>query len=157
MTTSLVFRFLLFLGLNFAALGIGGYFTGSGVPSEWYQSLAKAPWTPPGWVFGAAWTTIMIAFSVYMAWLMGRSPEVRVLWLFYGFQWILNVTWNPTFFYFHATSLALVLIFSLTCLLIWGFFRWWPHMGFRSLTLAPYIIWLLIATSLNAYVVWNNP
>lgn len=44
----------LFLLLNFAGLAIGGLFTGNAVSSEWYQNLAKAPWTPPGWVFGAA-------------------------------------------------------------------------------------------------------
>lgn len=40
-------RIILFLVLNFAALAIGGLFTGDGVPSEWYQNLNKAPWTPP--------------------------------------------------------------------------------------------------------------
>jgi tryptophan-rich sensory protein len=54
---------LLFFILNFAALAVGGLFTGSGVSSEWYQNLDKAPWTPPGWVFGAAWPFIMICFG----------------------------------------------------------------------------------------------
>lgn len=157
MSTSFLFRIVLFLVLNFAALGIGGYFTGSGVPSVWYQSLAKAPWTPPGWVFGAAWSTIMVAFAFYMAWLYSRLPEVGILWLFYALQWVLNVSWNPTFFYMQATSSALVLISALTILLILGFVRWWPILGVRSLALAPYIAWLVIATSLNAYIVWNNP
>ncbi|MEM6378823.1 MAG: TspO/MBR family protein, partial [Bacteroidota bacterium] len=53
-------RVIIFLILNFVALGIGGFFTGPGTSSEWYNNLNQAPWTPPGWVFGAAWTTIMI-------------------------------------------------------------------------------------------------
>ena len=60
-------RAAIFLVINFAALGLGGLFTRSGVPSEWYQDLDKAPWAPPGWVFGAAWTLIMLCFSVYRA------------------------------------------------------------------------------------------
>ncbi|NBN98947.1 MAG: hypothetical protein EBV19_06865 [Flavobacteriia bacterium] len=44
---------LLFLFLNFGALAIGGSFTADGVASDWNQNLNKAPWTPPGWVFGA--------------------------------------------------------------------------------------------------------
>ena len=63
----MILRIFLFLIINFGGLFIGGLFTGEGVPSDWYQNLNKAPWTPPGWVFGAAWTTIMICFSVYMA------------------------------------------------------------------------------------------
>ena len=56
--------------LNFGALAIGSYFTASGASSDWYQNLNKAPWTPAGWVFGAAWTSIMICYSVYMAYLI---------------------------------------------------------------------------------------
>ncbi|MBT6953110.1 MAG: tryptophan-rich sensory protein [Flavobacteriaceae bacterium] len=81
---------VLFLVLNFAALAIGGFFTGDGVTSEWYQNLNKAPWTPPGWVFGAAWTSIMILFALYMAFLI--KPENRkTIILIYSVQWILNV------------------------------------------------------------------
>ena len=50
----MVYRIIIFLVLNFGALGIGGLFTGKGVPSEWYNELNKAPWSPPGWVFGFA-------------------------------------------------------------------------------------------------------
>lgn len=57
---------LAFLSLNFLALGLGGLFTADGVSSEWYQTLNKAPWTPPGWVFGAAWTFLMCCFTVFM-------------------------------------------------------------------------------------------
>ena len=82
-------RAILFLILNFAALAIGGLFTGDGVPSEWYQELNKAPWTPPGWAFGAAWTLIMICFSFYMALLTkGIKREIVIL---FALQWILNI------------------------------------------------------------------
>lgn len=92
---------LVFLILNFAALAVGGLFTGSGVSSEWYQNLDKAPWTPPGWVFGAAWTFIMICFAFYMGklWTNGAKHKSLVVRL-YGVQWLLNVAWNPVFFLF---------------------------------------------------------
>ena len=66
-----------FLALNFGGLAIGARFTGPGVNSEWYQTLARAPWTPDGWVFGAAWTLIMVTFSIYMArlWSLTESSE----------------------------------------------------------------------------------
>ena len=80
----------LFLLLNFGALAIGSYLMNNGPQSNWYLSLNKAPWTPPGWVFGVAWTTIMICFSVYLANLIGlkNSP---VFWMLFAVQLILNV------------------------------------------------------------------
>jgi translocator protein len=61
------FRILIFLILNFSALIAGVSLYGEGGNSEWYNNLTKAPWEPPGWVFGAAWTIIMICFAFYMS------------------------------------------------------------------------------------------
>jgi len=71
----MILRLIIFLVLNLGALALGGLFTNKGVPSDWYIGLIKAPWTPPGWVFGVAWTTIMICFAVYMAYLWPSSTD----------------------------------------------------------------------------------
>ena len=63
----MVLRIIIFLLINFTGLFLGGLFTQEGVPSDWYQNLNKAPWTPPGWLFGFAWTTIMICFSIFLS------------------------------------------------------------------------------------------
>ena len=62
----MVLRIIIFLFINFTGLFLGGLFTQEGVPSDWYQNLNKAPWTPPDWLFGFAWTTIMICFSIFL-------------------------------------------------------------------------------------------
>jgi benzodiazapine receptor len=147
----MIWRVLLFLLLNFAALGIGGFFTGSGVPSEWYVQLNKAPWTPPGWVFGAAWTTIMVCFSVYMAVLYPRVDSVKYLIGIYAVQWALNVAWNPIFFSLHQVGLAMIVITALCLLLMFMFWHFKSAAGWWSALLLPYIVWLIIATSLNGY------
>jgi tryptophan-rich sensory protein len=152
----MIFRLILFLALNFAALAIGGIFTSNGIPSDWHLGLAKAPWTPPGWVFGAAWTTIMIFFGLYLAYLW---PTVENNYLFIGLyviQWILNVGWNPTFFYFHQVFVGLVVISSLTLLVGFFLFYYWPELKLKSALILPYFIWLLIATSLNGYILFKN-
>lgn len=84
----MTYRLILFLILNFGALALGGLFTNNGVNSEWYTNLNKAPWTPPGWVFGFAWTTIMICFSIYMAkayTIVGDKNSLIALLLYNGF------------------------------------------------------------------------
>ncbi len=149
-------RIVLFLLLNFGALAIGGLFTGKGVPSDWYASLNKAPWTPPGWVFGFAWTTIMICFSVYLAYLWPIVENKTLLIALYVFQWILNVSWNPVFFYLHKTLPALFIIILLTTVVAYFLFYYWPVQKAKSALMLPYLIWLIIATSLNGYVYFKN-
>jgi len=149
-------RILLFGLLNFTALALGGFFTGSGVNSVWYTSMEQAPWTPPGWVFGAAWTLIMICFSVYMAILWGRSSSKPNLIALYGLQLVLNIAWNPVFFYFHQIAFALSLILSLTFLVFYFLIGNRSFLGWQSLWVLPYALWLGIASSLNAYILIAN-
>ncbi len=152
----MILRLTLFLIINFAALGLGSLFTSSGVNSEWYQSLNQAPWTPPGWVFGVVWTTVMVCFSFYMAFLWGETKNLKLVGLLFGLQWVLNVAWNPVFFQLKETSFGLILISGLTLLVGCFLFFYWSDLKWKSLLIAPYFIWLLIATSLNAYIVLNN-
>jgi benzodiazapine receptor len=152
----MILRIVLFLIINFAGLGLGGLFTGDGVSSDWYSHLNKAPWTPPGWVFGAAWTTIMICFAIYMSFLWESVENRRLLITLFALQWVLNFAWNPVFFHYQAVLLGLIVISALTLLVGFFLFNYWSSIKVKSLLIAPYLLWLLIATSLNAYVWVNN-
>ena len=147
--------FLIFLIVNFAALGLGCWIMGAGAQSEWYTSLNQAPWTPPGWVFGAAWTIIMICFSIYMAFLYLKKPSTKVITLFIV-QFILNVSWNYAFFNQHLIATGLAVIVALT--IVVGIFMvlFKNLMKVKTVLILPYFIWLCIATSLNAYILLNN-
>jgi tryptophan-rich sensory protein len=149
-------RLIIFLVINFTALGIGSIFTGSGVPSEWYQSLNKAPWTPPGWVFGAAWTTIMICFSIFMAFAWRKTPNQNLFISLFVLQIILNVLWSLVFFKFHFTLAGIVIIIALTVLIGYFLFAYVHQLKLISLLVLPYFLWLIIATSLNMYILFKN-
>ncbi|MCC7028075.1 MAG: tryptophan-rich sensory protein [Saprospiraceae bacterium] len=151
-----ILRILVFLIVNFCALALGGMFTGNGVISDWYQQLNQAPWTPPGWVFGAAWTSIMICFSFYMALLWDDLANRKINMGLYLAQWVLNVIWNPIFFYYHFTVFALFIILLLTLLIALILYKNMAFMKLKSILIMPYLIWLIIATSLNAYIVFFN-
>jgi tryptophan-rich sensory protein len=152
----MILRLIIFLIINFGALAIGGFFTGKGVPSDWYAELNKAPWTPPGWVFGFAWTTIMIFFSFYMAYLWPVTENKNLLLILFIIQWILNVSWNPSFFYYNNILVGMVIICCLTALVGFLLILYSTDLKFKTLFILPYFIWLLIATSLNGYILVNN-
>lgn len=150
------YYFIIFLIINFGGLALGNFFMENGPNSEWYIVLNKAPWTPPGWIFGLAWTTIMLCFSWYLAELFYLRKSKFIVTL-YSIQVFLNVSWNWFFFNKHLTGFALIVLILLTLLLLYFFITFRnERLKISKYLLLPYIIWLFIATSLNAYVVIYN-
>jgi translocator protein len=146
---------ILFLIINFGALALGGFLQGEGPGGVWYQQLQIAPWTPPGWVFGAAWTSIMICLSVYMTAVV-KTEKPTTLYILFVIQIILNVLWNPLFFKFQLTALSLVVILSLFFVVFAMLLVSVKPMKWQWILLLPYVIWLGIASSLNAYILLKN-
>lgn len=146
---------LLFIIINFASLYIGNILMDNGPQTSWYLSLDKAPWTPPGWVFGVAWTLIMLCFSFYLAFLFLKQNSLK-LKLAFTLQVFLNVIWNFVFFNQHLVAIGLIVISALTVVIFTFFFTNFKSMKNKSFLLLPYMVWLLIATSLNAFILLNN-
>ena len=146
---------ILFLVINFGSLAIGSWLMDNGPKTDWYIHLNKAPWTPPGFIFGVAWSLIMICFSIYLAFLFQELDGFKTRILF-AFQVFLNVIWNYIFFNQHLISLGLITIILLTVVLFYYFFSFQKLLKKTRFLLLPYMIWLLIATSLNAYILFNN-
>ena len=147
---------ILFLIINFGGLYIGNLLMNNGPMSEWYINLNQAPWTPPGWVFGVAWTTIMICFSIYLAYLFDWQNS-KLLWLLYAFQVLLNVSWNYVFFNQHMAIFGLVVIVALLIVILYYYLTFRAEsLQIMRFLLLPYIIWLCIAISLNLYVIIHN-
>jgi benzodiazapine receptor len=146
---------VIFLIINFGALALGSWLMDGGSTSTWYMELNKAPWTPPGWLFGVAWSFIMLCFSFYMAYLYKALPTITVKILF-AVQFVLNVSWNYIFFNQHLVGLGLLVIVLLTILIAVFLFSYNKQQRLKSLFILPYLIWLCIATSLNAYILFNN-
>ena len=150
-------RFIIFLVFNFLALGVGTLLMENGPQTDWYTSLNQAPWTPEGWVFGVAWTSIMICFSFYMTKLSFHYKFLdKKLTTLFTVQWLLNVSWNYFFFNQHLTTIGLVVISLLWLLVGYFTFKYAKRLKWFTLFILPYLIWMTIATSLNAYVVLNN-
>jgi translocator protein len=158
----MTYRFIIFLILNFGALAVGGFLMGDAVTGDWYNNLNKAPWTPPGWVFGAAWTVVMISFSFFMAIYTGSKTKdqgpflLNPMMILFSLQWILNVSWNYIFFsrqLVMAGFADMLLLFVVVVAMMYIGIR---KIGSHSLWALPYTGWLVIAASLNGYILLCN-
>ena len=146
---------LLFLAVNVGGLAIGSWLMNNDPLSNWYTNLQQAPWTPPGFVFGIAWTLIMICFSIYLGKLFTEenTSKNRTIFLI---QFVLNVSWNFIFFNQHLVLFALINILLLTSLIFVYFFKLSSAVNNYKYLLLPYMLWLCIAISLNLYILVHN-
>ena len=147
--------FIFFLGLNFGALFLGNILMNNGATSDWYLNLNKAAWTPAGWVFGAAWTSVMLFFSVYMTFLY-QNLKIQKVILLYALHLLFNISWNFIFMNKHMIILGLIDISLLTILMFYFLIAHSKILNNVRFFVLPYCIWLLIATSLNLYIVIYN-
>ena len=149
------------LGLTFALLtcygaaALGGLFT-SGSVQDWYQTLAKPSWNPPGWVFGPVWTVLygMMAVSVWLVWLERPRRPVVVPILLFAVQLVFNAAWSPLFFGLHLPGFAfadIVLLWLALVVTVYMFLKQRPAAG---LLLIPYLLWVSFAATLN-FAIWR--
>lgn len=125
-------------------------------PGDWYATLAKPEWNPPGWIFGPVWTALYLLMAV-AAWLVWkRDGWRRAMWL-YAVQLLLNAAWTPIFFGAHQIGWALADIIALwlaILLTLRAFFRVSKVAGWM---LVPYLAWVTFAAFLN-FTLWRlNP
>ncbi len=143
-------------GAAIAVGAIGGALTDI---SPWYLSLAMPPWKPPDWAFGPIWTAILAlaAAAGYLSWQNAHTiPRQRRILALFALNGSFNVIWSLLFFKLQRPDLALWEVSGLwlsILLLILAFRRSTP---LASLLLAPYLIWVSIASALNYQVVEMN-
>jgi len=141
-----------FLVLTFGAAALGGATT-SGSVRDWYPTIAKPSWTPPGWVFGPVWTGLYAMMAV-AAWLVWRKVGWGGALIWFGVQLVLNATWSPVFFGMRQIGWACVNI-----VLLWGAIAgtmvvFWRVNAVAGMLFMPYLAWVSFATALN-FAIWR--
>jgi tryptophan-rich sensory protein len=144
------------LVLVFAAAGVASHFTTRSV-AEWYPTLAKPSWTPPGAVFAPVWTALYFLMAV-AAWLVWRKAgglaAARLPLALFAVQLALNAAWSILFFGLRMPGLAfgeLMLLWLVIVATLAAFRRVLPAAG---LLLAPYLAWVTFAGALN-FALWR--
>lgn len=123
-------------------------------PGEWYQSLAKPWFTPPNWLFAPAWTLVYILIAL-AGWRVSISEGFNsTAFRLWTSQMLLNWTWTPVFFGFHQLGLGLAVIVSLLAVVVAFMIKVQDRSA--QWCFAPYALWLVYATSLNAAIFLLN-
>jgi tryptophan-rich sensory protein len=146
------------LGLAFWLILTFGvaYLSSQFEPGEWYRTISKPSWTPPGWIFGPVWSLLYLSMGV-SAWLVWRKrtgEAVRLPLSIYLVQLIVNGLWSWFFFGRQMIGVALldlvilVLVVSINLVL---FMRIDRRAG---VLLIPYLIWICFAAALN-FQIWR--
>ena len=134
----------------------GGMAIGFISPADaWYAALAKPSFNPPNWIFPPVWTVlyVMIGVAGWIVWNRApRSAAMAVWWL----QLCLNFAWSPLFFSAHRIDLALVVILALLVAISSFIALTARRVPTAALLFAPYGLWVLFATVLNASIGWLN-
>lgn len=144
----------LFIGIVAVVAGSGAVFH----PGIWYADLIKPVWTPPNAVFPVAWTLlyILIAVSGWRAWQRCRGPVRRAAFTVYATQLVLNLAWSWLFFGRHWMLAGLLDMLLLLVAIVFNMRRFRAIDRWASCLLAPYLIWVLYAATLNAGILWLN-
>jgi len=135
------------VALCFGAASLGALF----IPGDWYASLRKPSWNPPGWIFGPVWTALyaMMATAAWLVWQRGGfSAQRRTLTLFLV-QLVLNAAWTPLFFGLHWTGVAFAEIVLLWLAIGANIISFHRVSRVAAWLLAPYLLWVTFATMLN--------
>ena len=124
-------------------------------PGEWYESLNKPAFNPPGWVFGPVWTILygLIGIAGWRIWRLAPKSSAMMLW---GAQMVLNWLWSPAFFGAQAPELAFAIIIALLVATIGFILQAWKHDGVAACLFIPYAGWVAFATALNGFIVVMN-
>jgi tryptophan-rich sensory protein len=135
-----------------------GILTMSGV-TDWYTTLNKPWFTPPGYVFGPVWTVlyILMGISLYLVIIRGWENEtVKTGIVLFATQLGVNLLWSLLFFGLHSPLAALACIVVLLALIVATIITFSRLSKPAAVLLVPYIAWVCIATALNAGVVFLN-
>ena len=123
--------------------------------SEWYPLLNKSVLTPPNLAFPIVWGVLYICIGLSLGRLTARGQGKGLISLWVA-QLIVNFLWSIFFFYFRNPLIGFIDIIVLDLLVIAYIF--WAARRDRAAAwlFVPYLLWILLATYLNGYILINN-
>jgi len=150
--TALTVAILYGVGLNLA----GGLLTDVG---DWYHSLKKPWFQPPGWAFAPAWTIILglAGWALYIGWTEAPTASAfTAVVVTFGINAALHFAWSPLFFMLRRPDWSYLENFALIASCAALIVVLAPISSFAAWLVAPYLVWTIFAQAINHAVVKLN-
>ncbi|MEI7815326.1 MAG: TspO/MBR family protein [Coriobacteriia bacterium] len=128
--------------------------------SAWYDALAKPKWTPAPSVIGTIWTIIYPLIAVatvatIVKVVRGDLPRIVLIPLVLNLA--SNAAFTPIQFGLRNLPLATVDIAVVLVTIVWWLaLAWRPGSEWIALVLAPYLVWVSIASVLQVSITLAN-
>ncbi len=148
-------KFLTLAGAIALPLLVGGLSTliSGGTKADFIQP----PLSPPGWVFGVAWTVLytLMGIASYIVF-VEQDCKITDQTKSYFYQLFVNFLWPIVFFRFRLFPAAVVVLGVLIILAVANAIEFFKVSKTAGKLLIPYILWLLFALYLNIGVAVLN-
>lgn len=137
---------------------IGSVFTTPKIPN-WYASLIKPTFNPPGWIFGPVWILlfILMGISLYLIWTANIKHKKTLALTTFFIQLCLNTLWSILFFGFMSPFAALIEIVFLWIAILATIIFAHKISSTAGKLLIPYLVWVSFAMILNTGIWVLNP
>lgn len=146
----------LWIGICFAVGLTASYFQNESL-QVWYPMLQRSVLTPPNIVFPIVWSILYLLMGI-SAGLVTASTHAakRMLIAIFIIQLTLNFMWCIFFFALRNPMLGFIDIILLDVAVLLYVVRSREVSRAASYLFIPYILWLLVASYLNGYILMNN-
>ena len=129
------------------------------IVSDWYQNLQKPFWAPPAFVFGPIWSFLYALILVSYGFVFYQFFKGKISF-FVLLPFILNLIFNfaftPIQFVLKDNTLAVFDILLVLFTLIWAIRVIYPKYKWVTLINLPYLLWVIIATTLQISITYLN-
>ena len=130
--------------------GVSAFLTRNSMTT--FESVAKPPLSPPGWLFPVVWTILYILMGI-ASYLVSTSKGPKTLsdsaLAIYGLQLVFNFFWSIIFFNMEAYLFAFIWLIALWLLILWTTVSFYKINKTAGLLMIPYLIWVAFAGYLN--------
>lgn len=127
--------------------------------NNWYQTLVKPSWSPPGWLFGPVWTVLYVLIAISFGTVFYRAFVGKLSWwvaLPFALNLVFNFAFTPLQFGLKNNFLASLDILLVLGTLIWAMMAIYPQMRWATWINMPYLLWVSFATILQLTITVMN-
>ena len=141
---------LLYFIIGTELVGAASAMLSEGNFSEFYNSLQKPPFAPPGWLFPVMWAILyaLMGISAYQIFISDDYRKHKALWLYVS-QLAVNFSWSIVFFGLKSLNGAVWVILLLLVLIAAMIFLFGKIRKSAAWLNLPYLLWTVFAAYLT--------